>query len=98
MDDLFQRPLGPISIILTFSSTLKVINFQNEFTKSSFLTKYEQNIVSISALYYATLQGRNPYTVFGSYFGRNDDFINSFWNLLTFNTGTAIVQSCEPLE
>ena len=22
--------------------------------------------------------------IFGSYFGRNDDFINSFWNLLTF--------------
>ena len=25
-------------------------------------------------------------TIFGSYFGRNDDFINSFWNLLTFRT------------
>ena len=24
-------------------------------------------------------------TIFGSYFGRNDDFINSFGNLLTFN-------------
>ena len=23
-------------------------------------------------------------TILGSYFGRNDDFINSFWNLLTF--------------
>ena len=23
-------------------------------------------------------------TIFGSYFGRNDDFIYSFWNLLTF--------------
>ena len=23
-------------------------------------------------------------TIFGSYFGRNDDFKNSFWNLLTF--------------
>ena len=23
-------------------------------------------------------------TIFGSYFGRNDSFINSFWNLLTF--------------
>ena len=23
--------------------------------------------------------------IFGLYFGRNDDFINSFWNLLTFN-------------
>ena len=25
------------------------------------------------------------YPIFGSYFGRKDDFINSFWNLLTFN-------------
>ena len=24
-------------------------------------------------------------TIFCSYFGRNDDFINSFWNLLTFS-------------
>ena len=24
-------------------------------------------------------------TIFGSYFGRNDDFINSFINLLTFS-------------
>ena len=24
------------------------------------------------------------FTIFGSYFGRNNDFINSFWNLLTF--------------
>ena len=24
-------------------------------------------------------------TIFGSYFGRNDYFINSFWNLQTFN-------------
>ena len=23
-------------------------------------------------------------TIFGSYFGRNDDFINFFWNLMTF--------------
>ena len=25
-------------------------------------------------------------TILGSYFGRNNDFINSFWNLLTFRT------------
>ena len=29
-----------------------------------------------------TTQGRNPDNFF--YFGRNDDFINWFWNLLTF--------------
>ena len=53
--------------------------------KSSFLSKYEPDIARISALYFATLQGRNPYN-FGSYFGRNGDFINSFSNSLTFST------------
>ena len=45
--------------------TLKVSYFQNEFMKSSFIPKYEQKIVRISALCC-------------SYFGRNDAFINSF--------------------
>ena len=27
-------------------------------------------------------------TILGSYFGRNDDFMNSFWNLLTFSIST----------
>ena len=43
---------------------VKVRQFQNEFMKSSFLPKYERKIVKISALRF--------------YFGRNDDFINSF--------------------
>ena len=46
---------------------LKVSQFQNEFMKSLFLPKYEQKIVSISALC-------------SVYFGRNNAFINSFWN------------------
>ena len=46
---------------------LKVSQFQNELMKLSFLPKYEQKIVRISAL---CSEGRN--------FGRNDDFINSF--------------------
>ena len=37
--------------------SLKVSQFQNEFMKSSFLPKYEQKIVKISAL---TSQGKNP--------------------------------------
>ena len=41
--------------------SIKVSKFQNEFMKSSFLPKYERNIVRISALYCASLQGRNPY-------------------------------------
>ena len=40
---------------------VKVSKFQNEFMKSSFLPKYEPKIVRISALYCATLKGRNPY-------------------------------------
>ena len=31
--------------------SLKVSKFENEFMKSSFLPKYEQNVVRISALY-----------------------------------------------
>ena len=56
------------------SYVLKVSYFQNEFMKSSFLPKYERMIVSISAL---CNEGRKPDNFF-SYFGRNDDFINSF--------------------
>ena len=43
------------------NQALKVSKFQNEFMKSWFLPKYEPNIVRISALNCATLQGRNPY-------------------------------------
>ena len=63
---------------------LKVSKFQNEFMKSSFLPKYEPNIWRISALYCVPHYRAEILTIFGSYFGRNDDFINSFWNLLTF--------------
>ena len=43
---------------------LKVSKFQSEFMKSSFLQKYEPNIVRISALYCATQQGRNFWFIF----------------------------------
>ena len=32
-----------------------------------------------------------------SYFGRNEDFINSFWNLLTFSKGVA-TNGIRPLD
>ena len=48
--------------------------------KSSFLQKYKQKIVKVSAL---STQGTNPDN-FSFDFGRNDDFIDSFWNRLTF--------------
>ena len=44
---------------------IKVRQFQNEFMKSSFLSKYEQKIVRISAL---CSEGRNP-----------DNFLFTFW-------------------
>ena len=71
---------GSIFWILSY---LKVSKSQNEFMKSSFLPKYEPNIVRISALFYLA----EILTIFGSYFGRNDDFINAFCNLLTFRRG-----------
>ena len=56
------RPMFGLGMNFLFKSVLKVSKFQNEFMKSSSLPKYEPNIVRISALYCATLQGRNPYT------------------------------------
>ena len=58
-------------------ASLKVSKFQNEFMKSSFLQKYERKIVKISAL---CSEGKNL-DYFYSYFGRNDDFINSILKL-----------------
>ena len=40
---------------------IKVSKFQNEFMRSSFLPKYEPNIIRTSTFYSTTLQGRNPY-------------------------------------
>ena len=58
---------------------IKVSKFQNEFMKSSFLPKYEPKIVGISALSCSVAQYRAEILkIFSSYFGRNDDFINSF--------------------
>ena len=53
---------------------VKVSFLQNEFMKSPFLPKYEQKIVRTSAL---CSEGRNPDN-FCPYFGRRDDFIDSF--------------------
>ena len=64
--DLHQLPgiLIQSLFIHILDLRLKVSKFQNEFMKSSLLPKYEQR---------AEIR-----TIFGSYFGRNYDFINSF--------------------
>ena len=61
--------------------TLKVSKFQNENTKSSHCPKYERKDLKNSAL---SIQGK-IFQIFRSYFGQCDDFILSFWNLLTFS-------------
>ena len=53
---------------------LKVSKFQNEFLKSSFLPKYQQKVVRIVDC----VVRAEILTIFCSYFGRNDDFINPF--------------------
>ena len=73
---------------LFLDRSLNVSKFQNEFMNSSFLPKYERNIVRISALYTVPHYRAEILTIFRSYFGRNDDFIISFWNLLTFSNKT----------
>ena len=47
-----------VSAALKKKSQVKFNEFQNEFMKSLFLPKYES---TISAIYCATLEGRNPY-------------------------------------
>ena len=54
--------------------------------KSSHCPKYERKIWKILSW---TLKGR-IFSFFCSYFGQSDDFIFSFWNLLTFTTDTFI--------
>ena len=54
--------------------------------KSLFLPKYEQKIVRISAL---CSEGRN----LDNFLWRNNDFINSFWNCLTFSSSPRTTQS-----
>ena len=60
---------------------IKVRQFQNEFMKTSFLPKYEHKIVK----FLASLHRAEIVTNFCLYIGRKDDFINSFWNCLTFS-------------
>ena len=75
--------LNPSFENFTPGPALKVSKFQNGFMKSSFLPKYERKIVRISALYCATLKGRNPYN-FWFMFGEkrwHHKFILKFTNL-----------------
>ena len=67
-----QPPPGsPKLWIMNESRLPKVSYFQDEFMKSSFLPKYEQKIVRISAL----CSERRYLDYFCSYFGRNDSEI-----------------------
>ena len=59
---------------------LKVSYFQNEFMKSKFLPKYERKVVRISAL----CSKGSFWQIFVRILGESNDFINSFWNELTF--------------
>ena len=63
---------------------LKVSKFQNEFMKSSFLLKYEPNKCKDFCPVLCHKTGQRSFYIFCSCFGCNDDFVNSFWNLLTF--------------
>ena len=56
---------------------VKVSQFQNEFMKHRLSQNTDKKLPS--------LHRAKILTIFRSYFGRNDDFINSFWNCLTFS-------------
>ena len=68
----------PPNMKMSFS-LLKVSKFQNEFMKSSVSPKIWTKSCTVPHYREEIL------TIFGSYFGRNDDFISSVWNLLTFS-------------
>jgi hypothetical protein len=63
----------------------KVRKFQNENMKSSHCPKYDQRKSKYSVL---SIQGKN-FQIFCSYFGQCDDFIFSFWILMTFRNSTS---------
>ena len=69
------------------SSLLKVSKFQNESIKSSHCPKYERKIWKILSWILRT----EFFKFFRSYFGQCDDFIFSFWNLLTFRNNLSII-------
>ena len=63
-------PWNDLLMINLSFGVLKVSKFQNEFMEPWLLPKYEPKI---APHYRAEIL-----TIFGSYFGRNNDFINSF--------------------
>ena len=48
--------------------------------------RFSQNMNKKLSRFLPSLHWAETLTIFRSYFGRNDDFINSFWNLLTFRS------------
>ena len=73
---------------------LKVSKFQNEFMMSSFLPKNERFF-----FIWPLFRGRAEILKKNcSFFGRNDDIINSFWNLLTFRRDLNARLEDDPLQ
>ena len=74
--------LLPFKIITPFGTlAVKVSKFQHELLKSSFLPKYEPKSKSCKDGFLPCSVAQYKVeilTIFGSYFGRNDDFMNSF--------------------
>jgi hypothetical protein len=78
LDNLLPRIIE-LSLDAThrYCSLASVSKFQNEFMKTSFLPKYEPKFVRILPCS-VTQYRAEILTIFCSYFGRNDDFKNSF--------------------
>ena len=93
LDNLLPRIIE-LSLDAThrYCSLASVSKFQNEFMKTSFLPKYEPKFVRILPCS-VTQYRAEILTIFCSYFGRNDDFKNSFWNLVTFSVSSLGSQS-----
>ena len=56
--------------------------------------RFSQNTNEKLSRFLPSLHRAEILTIFCSYFGRNDDFINSFWNWLTFNNTVFYLHCC----
>ena len=73
---------------------IKVSKFQNEFVNlwsHRFSKNTNKKLSGFLPCVVCTIVRAEILTIFCSYFGRNDGFTNSFWNLLTFSVSNVMI-------
>ena len=54
--------------------------------------RFSQNTNKVLSRFLPSLHRTEILTIFRSYFGRNNDFINSFWNCMTVNSVSKVLR------